>query len=75
MTYWLNEVDKTYRVLVRTAVAQGWKFSRTRQGHPKLTAPDGSYSIPVPGRGREHNGSLRRVIAKRLSENGVDFRL
>ena len=40
-------IHKIYRPLVAEALARGWTLT-TRGKHPKLTAPDGSYSTPIP---------------------------
>lgn len=65
-----EQVPKDYRQIVRMARAAGWVATRTRQGHVKLTAPDGSYSMPIPG--SSNSRRLRKSIVLRLRRYGLD---
>lgn len=69
MTHPLQTVSKGYRPLVKAAMAQGWTLSRSRLGHVKLTSPDGSYTTPIPGTGRD--GCLVRCLTSRMKKHGL----
>lgn len=66
----INVVPKDYRPLVKAAVDQGWTFTQTRHGHPKLTAPDG-YATPVPSSSSDPR--LLRAMVVRLRARGVEL--
>lgn len=71
MTHPLLTVSKGYRPLVRAALAQGWTISRTRLGHVKLTTPDGSWTVPIPGSGRD--GRLVAALSSRMRKHGLVY--
>lgn len=64
-----EHVPKDYRPWVKAAVVAGWTYSRTRQGHVKLTSPDGSYSTPVSGTSSDPR--MFKAFTLRLRKRGV----
>lgn len=63
------KVPKDYRGIVAQAVEQGWTLTQQGKGHPKLTAPDESYAIPIPGTSRAIG--TRKFVINQLRKHGV----
>lgn len=66
----LMVVAREYRPLVKAAMQSGWTLKpQGRSPHPKLVAPDGSYSTPIPTSSTVP--ALLRAVEKRLRDHGV----
>lgn len=65
------QVPKDYRDIVARAQAQGWTLTQVGKGHPKLTAPDGSYATPIPSTSTAWG--TRRYVINQLRKHGVDL--
>lgn len=65
----IQTIPKEYRPMVKAALGAGWTLTRTRQGHPKLTNPDGSYATPIPTAYK--SGGLHKRIRRELQKREV----
>lgn len=65
-----QKIPKDYRDMVATAEENGWTLTYKGK-HPKLTAPDGSYAIPIPTSSQSER--LVKSVRVRLRAHGLDI--
>lgn len=66
----IRGLPRDYQPLARAAHDQGWAITRSGNGHTKLTSPDGSFIMPLPGSGRVAV-NLYKSITGRLRKAGL----
>lgn len=68
----IDGLPKEYRQIARVALEAGWSISRSGNGHTKLSSPDRSTTMPLPGSGRVATGLHKRIVSQ-LRKAGLDL--